>query len=325
MIKINLLKPLQAPVAPLILEEPKGKRKQLVLLVGGLAVVALGAMAVLQYPGFFSGLIGGGGETAQVEAPAAPVEAPAPAEPAVKPKRVTADAVEEIVREIQAEQGRQGPAATYADLVPSEKIEFQYFAANRILRDIKAVTPPDIGFADFIFSPPGDFYIHGLAYDEGTYERFRSGLEGLEGASIRPGVVAKGGARGTAGGKTTGGKATVEFSFYGTVKYPISSISQPPDRVVKKQDVQAELKRLKEVAASLGIALRNPKLKSTSDAGEYRRMVFQASADCSYQQMQDLLTQLHESKSNLGFLKFALKAGGDENVVASLDILAYVN
>lgn len=315
MIKINLLKPLQAPVAPLILEEPKGKRKQLVLLVGGLAIVALGAMAVLQYPGFFSGLIGGGGEIAQVEAPAAPVEAPAPAEPAAKPKRVTADAVEEIVREIQAEQGRQGPAATYADLVPSEKIEFQYFAANRILRDIKAVTPPDIGFADFIFSPPGDFYIHGLAYDEGTYERFRAGLEGLEGASIRPGVVAKGGTRGTA----------KEFSFYGTVKYPVTSISQPPDRVVKKQDVQAELKRLKEVAATLGIALRNPKLKSTSDAGEYRKMVFQASADCSYQQMQDLLSQLHESKSNLGFLKFALKAGGDENVVASLDILAYVN
>jgi hypothetical protein len=321
MIKINLLKPLQAPVAPLILEEPKNKRRTMIL-VGGLALVAAAAIVFLQYPT----LLGGSGEETRVAASAAPPtgdgRTPEPGKRASipKPKRVTADAVEEIVREIQEEQGRQGPVATYADLVPSEKIEYQYFAATRILKDIKAVTPPDIGFAHFIFSPPGDFYIHGLAYDEATYQRFQDGLAGLEGASIRPGVTARGGSRG-AGGRS----ATLEFSFYGTVKYPVNAIPQPPDRVLKQPQLQAELKRLKEVAASLGIALRSPKLKSTSDAGEYRKMVFQASADCSYQQMQDLLSELHESKSNLGFLKFALKASGDENVTASLDILAYVN
>jgi hypothetical protein len=315
MIKINLLKSLQAPaMAPLVLEEPKGKRKQLVLLVALLALVAAAATVFLQYPTMVSGFLGGAEEETQVAAPAAP-EPPPAAAPVPKPKRVTADAVEEIVREIQEEQGRQGRPATYADLVPSEKIEYQYFAATRILKDIKAVTPPDIGFADFIFSPPGDFYIHGLAYDEDTYQRFQSGLAGLEGAVIRPGVAAKGGARGTA----------KEFSFYGTVKYPVNAISQPPDRVLKKDALQAELKNLRAVAATLGIKLHDPKLKSQSDAGEYRKMVFTASADCSYQQMQDLLDQLHENKSNLGFLKFALKANGDENVVASLDILAYVN
>lgn len=316
MIRINLLKPLQTPSSPIHLAEPAGKRKQAVLLAAGLVVIALGATVVLQYPGLLGGLLGGGEDEAEIaEAPAAPEPAPAAAEPAAQPKRVTSDAVEEIVREIQEEQGRQGPAASYADLVPSEKIEFQYFAATRILKDIKAVTPPDVGFSNFIFTPPGDFYIHGLAYDEETYQRFRDALSGLEGASIRPGISSKSGARGT----------SREFSFYGTVKYPVKAIPQPPDRVLKKQDVQAELKRLKEVAASLGIALRSPKLKSTSDAGDYRRMIFQASADCSYQQMQDLLAQLRERNSNLGFLKFALKASGDESVTASLDILAYVD
>jgi hypothetical protein len=315
MIRINLLKPLQKPSSPIHLAEPAGKRKQALLLAAGLAAIALGATVVLQYPGLLGGLLGDDGEAGIAEAPAVPEPAPEAAEPAAQPKRVTSDAVEEIVREIQAEQGRQGPVASYADLVPSEKIEFQYFAATRILKDIKAVTPPDVGFSNFIFTPPGDFYIHGLAYDEETYQRFRDALSGLEGASIRPGISNQSGSRGT----------SREFSFYGTVRYPVNAIPQPPDRVLKKQDVQAELKRLKETAAGLGIALRSPKLKSTSDAGDYRRMIFQASADCSYQQMQDLLAQLRESNSNLGFLKFALKASGDESVTASLDILAYVN
>lgn len=319
MIKINLLKSLQVPaLAPLVLEEPKGKRKQVVLLVALLALVAVAATAFLQYPTVVSGFLGGADDETQVSVPAAPVSAPAPA--VHKPKRVTADAVEEIVREIQAEQGRQGPASSYADLVPSQKIEYQYMAATRLLKDIKAITPPDIGFADFIFSPPGDFYVHGLAYDEEAYRRFQEGLSGLEGAVIRPGVATKGGARTTAGGK-----ATIEFSFYGTVKYPVSAIPEPPDRMVSQAGLQGELKKVLDVAATLGIKLRDPKLKHTRDAGDHRRMVFQASADCSYQQMQDLLGQLQESKSSLGFLKFALKADGNENVVASLDILAYVN
>lgn len=320
MIRINLLKSLQVPAAPLILAEPKRNRKQVFILGAALVLLVVGISIFFQYPTLLGGLVGGE-EAAGAIAPSDKKTVAAP-EPPPKPKRVTAQAVEEIVREIQDEQGRQGAVATYADLVPSEKIEYQYFAANRILKDIKAVTPPDIGFANFIFTPPGDFYVHGLAFDEETYERFRNGLIGLEGATIRPGLAAKSGGSARKSGARGAG---IEFSFYGTVKYPVTAISQPPDRVVKKQALQGELQQLREVAATLGIHLQSPKLKSTSDAGDYRKMIFQASADCSYQQMQDLLAQLHESKSNLGFLKFALKASGDENVVASLDILAYVN
>jgi hypothetical protein len=312
MIRINLLKPLQAPASPVMLEEPAGRRKPLVLALAGIIVLAAGVSAVLMYPSILGGLLGEE-EAAVIEAPAAP-EAAAAA-PVAEPKRVTAHAVEEIVREVQAEQERMGPSAGYADLVPSEKIEYQYFAATRILKDIKSVTPPDVGFAHFIFTPPGDFYIHGLAYDEETYRRFQEGLATLEGAAIRPGLAARG----------KGRARTVEFSFYGTVRYPVNAISQPPDRVVSKQELQAELKQLGQVASTLGIRLKSPRLKSTSDAGEYRKLVYQASADCSYQQMQDLLTRLQENRSNLGFLKFALKAEGEDRSTASLDILAYVD
>jgi hypothetical protein len=40
--------------------------------------------------------------------------------------------------------------------------------------------------------------------------------------------------------------------------------------------------------------------------------------------LQDLISELHEGNSNLGFIKFALHASGDEKVVTEMDILAYV-
>jgi hypothetical protein len=78
------------------------------------------------------------------------------------------------------------------------------------------------------------------------------------------------------------------------------------------------------VAGNLGIRLKEPKLLATAQAGDVKKMVWSASADCSFQQMQDFLAELQQSKSNLGFAKFALRARGDEKVVADLDFLAYV-
>lgn len=321
MIRINLLKPLQPQQAPIMLMEEggSGKKKTLLALVAVLVVAIV--VAVLQYPSLLAGLIQGK-QAPQVAkhvphpkspSPATATQAPKPELPA--PKRVTAQAVEDIVHEIQADQGREAPTQTYADLVPSEKIEFQYFACTRILKDIKAVTPPDVGFANFIFTPPGDFYVHGLAYDAQSYDRFKAGLDGLEGASVRPGLVAKAGARGSAR----------EFSFYGTVKYPLNAGQVPPDRVLPKARLQEELRQLHATAGALGIKLRDPKLLASTPAGNSRKMVFQAVADCNYQQLQQLLSRLYENKSNLGFIKFSLHARGDEQVTADLDILAYVN
>ena len=319
MIRINLLKPLASQPMLSMGEEPAGGRKKALLALAALVVVAL-AVAVLQYPSLLGGLLSRG-ETARLDetVPASGVPAAgAPAETApepAQPKQVTAQAVEEIVRDIRDEQGRAAPAQTYADLVPSEKIEFQYLACTRILKDIKAITPSEIGFADFIFTPPGEFYVRGLARDDRTYQDFQAGLSGLSGAAVRPGLAFPAGAKGS-------GK---EFSFYGTVRYPLDAMPVPPDRVLSKAKLQQELRQLKQVADGLGIRLQNPRLASASPAGAYQKLVYRAVADCNYQQMEDLLTQLHEGKSNLGFLKFALHARGDELVTANLDILAYVN
>ncbi|MDB5104068.1 MAG: hypothetical protein JWP91_1757 [Fibrobacteres bacterium] len=311
MIRINLLKPLEPQALPLILEEPPGRGRKSMLILGGLVLVAVLAIAVLQFPSLFGGMVAHEGKTEQTKAP--PVPRPTEQENP-HPKRVTSQAVEETVRDIQDNPDQQNLETNYADLVPSEKIELQYYASNRILKDIKSVTPPDIGFANFIFSPPGDFYVHGLAADEQQLQQFQKGLSGLAGASIRPGLNVPAG---------THGKAK-EFSFFGTVKFPFDYIQTPPDHTIPKAKLPAELKQLKTVAANLGIRLNEPKLISSTSTGTLKKNVYAIKGDCSFQQMQDLITDLKEAKSNLGFIKFAMMARGDEKVNAEMDIAAYV-
>ena len=311
MIRINLLKPLETPVQPLIFEEPAKSNKKKLAIYGGVMVALLILGAFVMNPTMLSGLFSKEEEKI-TETVAPPV--PQPEEEQVQPKPVTAQAVEETVRDMQPDAGKPAGPATYADLVPSQKIEFQYYASARILKDIKAITPPDVGFANFIFTPPGDFYVHGLAGDAQDLERFQQGLNGLTGADIKPGMNVAAGARGK----------SKEFSFFGSVKYPVDEMAAPPDRVVDKAELQLALKQMKTVAGNLGIRLKEPKLFSTAQSGNVKKLIYQTAADCSFQQMQDFLSELHESKSNLGFIKFSLHASGDEKVVADMDILAYV-
>jgi hypothetical protein len=310
MIRINLLKPLEAPVRNYVLEAPakSGKGKAIALLV--IALAALLAIAALQFPGLFGGLFAKQEKVAAVQAPPEPKPESVPSQPS----KVTANAVEETVRDLHPEASLPPAPSSYADLVPSQKIEFQYYSAGRILKEIKSITPPEVGFANFIFTPPGEFYVHGLAAGEADLKKFQAGLAGLAGAQIKPGMNVPAGARGK----------SKEFSFFGTVHYPLESLSTPPNRVVAKADVTKELMQMRTVAGNLGIRLREPKLLATAQAGNVRKMVWSASADCSFQQMQDFLAELHQSKSNLGFAKFTLRARGDEKVVADLDFLAYV-
>ncbi len=316
MIRINLLKPLQAPTSsPMSLDDSGGRRKTTTLVVGGLAVVALAVVLVLQYPTLFGGLLGGRKPPVAAKTHKNPPQ-PKPSEtPAEKPKPVTADAVEETVRDLGNNKSEtQVMNRSYADLVPSERIEFQYFACEKILKDIKAVTPPDVGFADFIFTIPGEFYVHGLAGDAESMQKFQDGLKGMSGAAVKPGLN-------VAAGAHHEGK---EFSFLGSVKYPVDGLPIPPDHVLNKAGLAQEFSKLKSAAKSLGIVLKEPRLLNAADVGANKRMVYETSGDCSFQQIQDLLGELRQAKSHLGILKFDLHARGDEKVVADLAILAYV-
>jgi hypothetical protein len=310
MIRINLLKPLEAPARSYFLETPSKPGKGKVIALLAVSAFALIAIAALQFPGLFGGIFAKKDEAAAVQLP----PPPKPDADSPMPAKVTANAVEETVRDLHPEGDRPVAASSYADLVPSQKIDFQNYSAARILKEIKSITPPEVGFANFIFTPPGEFYVHGLAADDANLKRFQEGLAGLTGAEIKPGMNVPAGARGR----------SKEFSFFGTVRYPLESLSNPPNRVVAKADVPKELMQMRTVAGNLGLRLKEPKLLATAQAGDVKKMVWSASADCSFQQMQDFLAELQQSKSNLGFAKFALRARGDEKVVADLDFLAYV-
>jgi hypothetical protein len=312
MIRINLLKPLQLEAAPIFLHEPENKGKKWILVGGGLALVLVSAIVFLQYPSLLGDLMSKPKEASIIPVSEAPQSLSLDT---LKPKPITANAVEETVRDIGDQSERQAKAPTYADLVPSEKIEFQYFASTRILKEIKAVTPPDVGFADFIFTPPGDFYIHGLANDEESYQKFSHGLARIENCQVRPGLEGKASAKGL----------SKEFSFYGTINYPLLGVPVPPDHVIPKAKLAQELAQFKEIASKLGIKIKEPKMLTSTDLGTIKRQIYQTFADCNFQQMQDFLEALQEAKCHFGILKFSLQAKGNEKIVAEVALLAYVN
>jgi hypothetical protein len=327
MIKINLLKSEQ-PRQPLTaLSEGKPQSRKLVMSVGLIAL--LGAGAFFAYDRFGGGSASGNavaaGETP--EGASAPVAAEAlpevpklatetPPEPPVQ--KAAAPPSGEAVEDIVGELARQAEAAPkprgYADLVPSERVEYQLQAVLRLLKDIKGITPPDVGFAEFVFTPPGEFYVHGLAYDPQSLERFEQGLRGLQGAEVRPGKM-----------KDVGSakQKAREFSYYCKVSYPVATLPTQ-DRVVERNKVDGALRDAVALGQSLGLKLKTPKLTGREDAGAVQRLVFATTADASYDKLADFLEQMRAKQAPLGVLRVSLKARGDEDMVADLDLVAYV-
>ncbi len=310
MIRINLLKQLQPKSTPSQLVEAGKKSNRKVLIYAALVVLTLVAVAVIQFPTQIMGMFNKGQTVAQVE-PAKPEETL----DTLKPKKVTANAVEETVRDLNDQSADLVTPPSYSELVPSQKIEFQYYAFLQALKNIKAATPPEVGYANYIFTPPGDFYLHGLASNEENYQSLKKGLSGMQNVSVQSGVESATGAHGLA----------KEFSFYGSFKFPLSGMAAPPDHVIPKDKLQSELAGLKSVGANLGIKFKEPHLMGTVAVSQGKRMVYSSSAECSFQQMQDFLNDLHQAKSNLGITKLFLHASGDDKIIAEVNILAYVN
>ncbi len=309
MIRINLLKPLQTARPMLLLDEPGiSAGRKLALVLGILVVVAITAGIVLYQGGHFGSatLSKAAGKAARDGASTQPAP-----HPQSGPARVTAQAVEEIVREIQDEQALVAPLLSYDELFPSEKIEFQNWASGRVLQTVRDAVPGSVGFADFIYTAPGEFYIRGLSYNSQSLENFRKRLAAQESVKIDPGIT-----------KNSGGSAR-EFSLYGKIDLPVK-ILDGTDRAVKEARLPALLQAFRSGAAELGIRLKAPELRSNTPLGHYQKRVYVTEAMCNYSQLQSLLEKMHRENSQLGLLKFALHAKGDETMIASLDLLLYV-
>ncbi len=309
MIRINLLKPLQAARPMLLLDEPGMPTGRKVALIFAVLLVLGAAAGFVMYQGGYFG-------ENTLSAGSGPVAADQPKKsaphPQSHPTRVTDQAVEELVREIQDEQALVAPLLSYDELFPSEKIEFQNWASGRVLQKVREAVPGSVGFADFIYTAPGEFYIRGLSYNSQSLDRFRKTLTAMENVEIDPGIT-----------KNTGASAR-EFSIYGKMNLPVQ-IKDGTDRAVKESRLPAVLQSFRSSAAEIGIRFKAPELRSNTPLGHYQKRIYVTEAVCDYSQLQRLLEKMHLERSQLGLVKFALHAKGDETMVASLDLLLYVD
>ncbi len=307
MIRVNLLKPLQAQRPMTLVDEPKGVGKRLAFALLGLAVIG----------GLYFFLQKHGGKEKEVQPqPVVVAPPPKPEPPSLEPKRpapVSVDAVEEIVREATAEFAEPPPPAGYADFTPSQRIAYQLLAGTRILRDLQAATPPEIGFAQVVFTAPGEFYVRGLAATEEDLQRFQAALTALPGATIRKNQSRPVGAA----------KTAREFSFLGKVDYPVAEAARPENRVVTRDQLAAALKGFSGTAKEAGVSLQDPKLQKSTSVGGFERMLYKAEARGDYAHLQAFLEKIRDAQSSVGVLRLALEARGDEKMIASLDLLVY--
>jgi hypothetical protein len=318
MIKINLLKaelPKQ-PMTPLV-EEKAGSRK-IVWVLGGL--VLAGAGAYLAWNSLSHSASTPAASTQVVSQVESTQPEPISETPPEPPMQTTvAPASGEAVEDIVGELARNAEAAPkprgYVDLVPSERVEYQLQTVQQLLKDVKAITPPDVGFAEFVFTPPGEFYVHGLAYSPASLKRFEKGLQGLQGAEVKPGIA-----------RVVGSEARKvnEFSFYCKVKYPVSTMPSD-DKVVQRNKVDVALREAIGMGQSLGLKLKTPKLTGREESDGLQRLVFATTTEVSYDKLTDFLEQMRTKQSPLGVLRVSLKAHGDEEMVADLDLVAYVD
>jgi hypothetical protein len=308
MIKINLLNHLDVVPAKEIVKVPftiKGPWLAATLAVSVVIVSMLGVFYYLK--------------SAPIQMPldqlAVRQTGPIPQAPAYKPLVIQSYAVEDAVRELREEHRRTYQGSSYKGLKPTAKVGFQLAASNKFLHFIKNITPPEIGFSSLIFTVPGDFYLHGMAINDEYYQNLKIGLERNNTLNVKPGILKPVGNRGVAR----------EFSFYGKVgKGFVQNNSKV--RMVKASMVNSELKSFKNIAQSSGLDLESITLKSKVNLGSYKRYVYKTSApECDFENFQIFINKLHVAKSNVGLLKFSLRAVAEELMTATFDIVLYVN
>jgi len=304
MIRINLLKSVQSQRPMLLVEETNGGKRVWVFALIALLVISVGIF-IFKKPSATKKPEVTMTETAPA---AAPDTVPAVSEPAAP----TADVAEEIVREAREEMVPATAPSTYSDLSPSQRVAFQQISGIRLLRDLQAVTPAEVGFARVIFTPPSEFYVYGIAANEEELKKFKSGLATLPGADIQESLSQPVGAA----------KVAREFSFFGKVNYPVAEALGTGNHVVAKDNPNVALNSLTAAAKELGMTL-SPKLENTTTSGGLQRNVYRVEARCDYARLQSLLEKIGESKADMGVVRVALEAKGDEKMVASLDLVVY--
>ena len=196
---------------------------------------------------------------------------------------------------------------------PSRRIAFQYFTGTRLFQDLQNAAPQSVGFTRIMFTPPGEFYAHGVAGTDDDLQRFKRALTALPGALLTQDQSQPVG---------PGGMAR-EFHFSGNLRYDTSGMVSTENRVMAADQVGAALKGFMNTTHSLGIELEPIQLLDSSVSGGLTRLLYHTEAGCDYARLQALLEKLQRTRSHVGFQRVSLEAQGNEKMTASLDLLVY--
>ena len=209
--------------------------------------------------------------------------------------------------------GADTVAKTPEDPDPSRRITFQYFAGTRLFQDLQTAAAQGVGFTRIMFTPPDEFYVHGVASTEADLQHFKGALIALPGATLQQDQTQPVGAGGVAR----------EFHFSGRIQYDTAGMTSTENRVLAANQVDATLKEFISTTHALGIELEPIQLQDSSVSEGLTRLLYRTEANCDYARLQTLLEKLQQNRSHVGFQRVNLEAQGNEKMTASLDLLVY--
>ncbi len=221
-------------------------------------------------------------------------------------------AVEEVVKEIEIEIKKPKAKKRYRQLDPNEVIHYQLSLAKKTMDYLNQVGFKEIGFNDIVINIPGKFYLHGKAANLSFYKKFKRDLTKAPFVKIKPGML-----------KSFGRGIGREFSFYGHFKFSHSGNQEK--RVMNNNELKKELKKIQRTARSSKLKLSAFVLKSnTRYKSNVKRTYKLQIRECTFLHFQNFIDKLHRTHSKLGIKKISLRAGANKKMIASLDIIAFL-
>ncbi|SHL95973.1 hypothetical protein [Fibrobacter sp. UWB7] len=280
--------------------ERRYKRKYLTVAVAALfAVVAfscylsvMGVPAVLDgvFPDSYLNLIGAKKSSTTTTTPAGPTaEELAKQQEAVARVRA-AMPVKDIVAEINPQVLFNNKRTGYGSYLPLEKLSYQKTSLPQFLSFLNTAAPDDIGFSECVYQAPNYYYLRGVAMKASSQHTLMDRLKAVSKQFQSP----------------IASEAATEVAVFGQFSVPQVRLDAVRG-FVPAAEIPAEVKALKNLAASNKVQLKGLEKPVVEDFGVFKRYAYNVSTTSDFADLLNFMNAFANSPIRMGVPKADLK------------------
>jgi len=252
----------------------------------------MGVPAVLDgvFPDSYLNLIGAKKSSTTTTAPAGPTaEELAKQQEAVARVRA-AMPVKDIVAEINPQVLFNNKRTGYGSYLPLEKLSYQKTSLPQFLSFLNTAAPDDIGFSECVYQAPNYYYLRGVAMKASSQHTLMDRLKAVSKQFQSP----------------IASEAATEVAVFGQFSVPQVRLDAVRG-FVPAAEIPAEVKALKNLAASNKVQLKGLEKPVVEDFGVYKRYAYNVSTTSDFADLLNFMNAFANSPIRMGVPKADLK------------------